>query len=134
MDEKQLKIYKKYTIILLLATAAALVVCAAALSFKRAVKNSPQPSGMAPQAVITDHYTPKQAASQETPAPTAAPAGYTVTLHGGYVAILRVGDPTPVLLSETQAYLLPQEDIELLRKGIPASTLAQAKALLEDYD
>lgn len=132
MDEKQLNKYKKYTVMLLLATAAALVVCAAALSIKQVIKNSHRHGTAMSQAVVLDHYTPKQAASQETPAPTAAPAGYTVTIRDGRVAIMQAGKP--VLVSDTQAYLLPQEDIDLLEKGIPAATLSQAKALLEDYD
>ena len=62
MDERQLKNYKRYTLVLLLVTTGALVVCAAAFSFKRAA----QGQNVKPQAVVTEHYTPKQAASQET--------------------------------------------------------------------
>ncbi len=32
-----------------------------------------------------------------------------------------------------EVYLLPQEDIALLRAGLEADTLAEVKAILEDY-
>lgn len=138
MNDRQLKNYKKYTLVLLLVTVGALIVCAAAFSFKRAAKAAPAPA----ETVVTEHYTPKQAASQETPAPQkatprpspqAAPA-YTVSLQDGKIAIYEKGTSAPVLISDIQAYLLPQGDLELLRSGIPAASLAEARAILEDYE
>ena len=139
MDERQLKNYKRYTLVLLLVTTGALVVCAAAFSFKRAA----QGPNVKPQAVVTEHYTPKQAASQETPAPEKATAAeeaapriqeYHVGIYKGRVGVFQAGKGTPVLLSETLAHRLPQGDIDLLQKGIPADSLAEARAILEDYE
>ena len=139
MDERQLKNYKRYTLVLLLVTTGALVVCAAAFSFKRAA----QGQNVKPQAVVTEHYTPKQAASQETPAPEKAAAAeettprikeYHVGIYKGRVGVFQAGKGTPVLLSETLAHRLPQGDIDLLQKGIPADSLAEARAILEDYE
>lgn len=138
MNERQLKNYKKYTLVLLLITTGALVVCAAAFSFKRAA----QAQSANTRAVTTGYYTPKQAASQETPAPQSAqPANepatspeFLVTIHNGKIGVFKSGESTPILLSDTEVYLLPQGDIDLLRKGIPAATLAEARSLLEDYE
>ena len=44
------------------------------------------------------------------------------------------GKSVPVLTKHTEVYLLPQEDIELLRKGIRARDLSHAKEILEDFD
>ena len=96
MDERQLKNYKRYTLVLLLVTTGALVVCAAAFSFKRAA----QGQNVKPQAVVTEHYTPKQAASQETPAPEKAAAAeeaapriqeYHVGIYKGRVGVFQAG-------------------------------------------
>ncbi len=139
MNDRQLRNYKKYTLILLLVTAGALIVCAAAFSIKQAALAANAKS----EDVVTEHYTPKQAASQETPAPqkaTPSPApqeaanSYVVTVYDGKIGVFRTGRETPVLISEVEAYLLPQGDIELLQKGIPAATLSEARAILEDYE
>ncbi len=139
MDDRQPKNYKKYTLILLLVTVGALIVCAAAFGIKQAARAT----GAKPEAVVTDHYTPKQAASQETPAPEKtqpspvpkqSAEGYVVTVRDGKVGVFKPGETTPVLMSEIQAYLLPPGDIELLRQGIPAKTLSEARSILEDYE
>ncbi len=132
MDEKRMQNYKKYTFVLLLVTAAALIVCTAAISFKRIAPARAEK----PQATVPDYYTPKQAASQGSAAPqAAAPAdNYRVAIYNGKIAVFKAGESEPQLITETEAYLLPQEDIDLLRKGIPASTMAQVRAILEDFD
>ncbi len=139
MNDRQLRNYKKYTLILLLVTAGALIVCAAAFSIKQAALAANAKS----EDMVTEHYTPKQAASQETPAPqkaTPSPAppeaakSYVVTVYDGKIGVFKTGSETPVLISEVEAYLLPQGDIELLQKGIPAATLSEARAILEDYE
>lgn len=135
MEEKKMRDYKKYTFALLLATVAALIVCAAAFSFKRAV----QATAPGPQAATTDHYTPNLTASQGNAAPPAAapPAGqggYRVSLLDGKIAVFQDGQEGPLLVSEAGTAGLPQEDIDLLRQGIPAATLAQVRAILEDFD
>ena len=40
---------------------------------------------------------------------------------------------TIFLTADVEVYLLPQEDIALLRAGLEADTLAEVKAILEDY-
>lgn len=146
MDEKRMQNYKKYTLALLFVTVAALIVCAAAFSFKRS-----GPAGAAmPQAVATEHYTPNQAASQESSAsqaaaqavqrsapalqPSAPAESYLVSIYNGKISVFQSGRADPILVCEGEAYLLPQEDIDLLRKGIPASTMAEVRSILEDYD
>lgn len=132
MDEKRLENYKKYTFVLLLVTVAALIVCTAAFSFKRfALARAEKP-----QASIIEYYTPKQVASQESAAPqAAAPAeSYRVAIYNGKIAVFKAGASEPLLITGAEAYLLPQEDIDLLREGIPAGTMAQARAILEDFD
>ncbi len=39
-----------------------------------------------------------------------------------------------MLTQDTPVYLLPEEDIELLKKGLPAKDLNEARKILEDYD
>lgn len=139
MNDRQLRNYKKYTLILLLVTAGALIVCAAAFSIKQAALAAHAKS----QDMVTEHYTPKQAASQETPAPQKAtptpapqeaPSGYVVKVYDGKIGVFKAGGEAPVLVSEVEAYLLPQGDIELLQKGIPAASLSEARSILEDYE
>ena len=139
MKDRQPINYKKCTLVLLLVAVGALLVCAASFGIKQAaLAASPKP-----QAVVTDHYTPKQAASQETPAPQKASSApplssagerYVVALRDGEIGVYPVEGGPPVLTSPIQAYLLPQGDLELLRKGIPAESLAEARAVLEDYE
>ncbi len=139
--DKKLARYKRYTFFLLLATAFALVVCAAAFSFKR--------GAAAAQPTITNHYTPNRAVSQETasapgdtpanaqeaaPSPTPAGENYTVSVYNGKIAVFRGQEAVPFLTAETEVYLLPQEDIQLLRRGIPASSMSQVRSILEDYN
>lgn len=130
MDNRQLKNYKKYTLILLLVTVAALLVCAAAFSIKQAARAA----GRTPEAVVTEHYTSKQAASQEKAAEVPQEMDYVVSIKDGKISVFRQGADEPVLKTDIEAYLLPDGDIELLRAGIPAKTLAEARAILEDYE
>ena len=142
MKDRQPINYKKYTLLLLLTAVGALIVCAAALGIKQAaLAAKPEP-----QAVVTPHYTPKQAASQETPAPRSpsvspspqpageSGAGYVVALRDGAIGVYPAAGGPPVLTSDAQAYLLPQGDLDLLKKGIPAESLSEARAILEDYE
>lgn len=126
------KKYKTYTLALLLITIAALIVTAAMLSLKReakAVQASPADSG-------TAYYTPNPAVSQDSRGTGAGEegAGYYITIYKGRVGAFRVGEAEPVLTADTEVYLLPQEDLELLRRGLWVQTLNEARALLEDYD
>ena len=47
--------------------------------------------------------------------------------------MFRQGETEPFLTADVEVYLLPQEDIALLRAGLEADTLAEVKAILEDY-
>ena len=113
-------------------TVAALLVAVVALSLKgrEAVPalGSPAESGMS-------YYTPKASASQGS---AAQPAGdedgpYRVAVYDGKIGVFRQGEAEPFLTADVEVYLLPQEDIALLRAGLEADTLAEVKAILEDY-
>ncbi len=141
------KSYKKYTMVLLLVTAAALIVCAAALAFKRhdalAVQGVPARSHM-------DYYSLNQSASQENGsggtnslAGSSAPQksvessrqeeSYLVTVYNGKIGVFRAGETDPFLTADVEVYLLPQQDQELLKKGIKAESFSAVKGILEDY-
>ena len=55
---------------------------------------------------------------------------YHVGIYKGRVGVFQAGKGTPVLLSETLAHRLPQGDIDLLQKGIPADSPADAPAIV----
>ena len=81
------------------------------------------------------YYTPKASASQGS---AAQPAGdedgpYRVAVYDGKIGVFRQGETEPFLTADVEVYLLPQEDIALLRAGLEADTLAEVKAILEDY-
>ena len=91
-------------------------------------QGSPAESGMS-------YYTPKASASQGS---AAQPAGdedgpYRVAVYDGKIGVFRQGEAEPFLTADVEVYLLPQEDIALLRAGLEADTLAEVKAILEDY-
>lgn len=129
------KAYKRYTLFLLLTTVAALVVCAAAFALKRdavAAQGSPEKKSAV-------YYTPKPASSQETPRPQPSPQAsvderYTVTVYNGRIGVFREGEATPFLTSSTDLYLLPQEDVDILKRGIRADSFTEVKRILEDYE
>lgn len=131
------KKYKTYTLVLLIVTITALVITAAMLSLKRktavAVQGRPETTHQEPDMA---YYTPKPASSQENSETeeNLPKKGYLVTLYKGRIGVFQEGKTLPVLTADAQVYLLPQEDIELLRKGIWAESLNEAKRILEDYD
>ena len=130
------KKYKAYTIILLIITVLALVATAIALSFRqRAVAAQGQPVS-APEKPDITYYTPNPSASQENSETDedGHAGGYLVTIYKGGIGVFQEGRTLPVLTSHAEVYLLPDEDIKLLRKGIWAKDLNQAKQILEDYD
>lgn len=144
--------YKQYTLILLIITVIALVVCAATLPLKQkeplAVQGNPQQSNM-------EYYTSKAGASQEssvssassrlrpTSPPSSSTAGtssaqeeenYLVTVHEGKIGVFRSGESEPFLTADVDVYLLPGEDLALLKKGIRAESFGAVKSILEDYE
>lgn len=144
---------KHYTRALLLLAALALAVCALALGIKqKAVPTQAE--------TYRSYYSPKADASQEngssgnvsqtpsgagSPAPTSRPAkspspspmpkgNYVVTVYEGKIGVFQKGEREPFLTADVEVYLLPEEDVKLLKEGIPASTLSEVRGILEDYE
>lgn len=135
MTHKQ---YKTYTLWLLILTVTALVVTAAMLSLKRSAEARPAvvPPTSAPEEPGIAYYTPNPAPSQENSetVENSGQAKYLVTIYQGKLGVFKEGRTSPVLTQDTPVYLLPEEDIELLKRGLPANDLNEARKILEDYD
>lgn len=132
LDDKKPKDYKKPTMLAAIITVAALVVTLVSLSLRQEetvpVQGSPAQNGMS-------YYTPKPAASQESsqPPPSSQEGPFTVSIYDGKIGVFQPGETTPFLTADVDVYLLPEEDIALLRKGLTAQTLWEVRAILEDY-
>ena len=59
-------------------------------------------------------------------------AGYTIADWGGKVAAFEDGCDEPFAVYDIYTHLLPENDIELLRKGIHVDNQQQLQARLED--
>ena len=59
-------------------------------------------------------------------------AGYTIADWGGKVAAFEDGCDEPFAVYDIYTHLLPENDIELLRKGIHVDNQQQLQACLED--
>ncbi len=134
------KKYKLYTLWLLIITITALVVTAAMLSLKRSAAAAQVDTAVQGRPLSTKpdtvYYTPNPAPSQEN-SETLADAQedrYLITVYRGRIGVFQEGKTVPVLVTDTEIYLLPEEDVQLLKKGITAKTLNEAKGILEDYD
>ena len=133
MDGKSSKNYKKYTLLLLIVTVAALVVCAAAFSLKRdavAAQGNPEKN-------YTSYYNPKPSPSQEraeSRESSAETEEYLITVYNGKIGVFRGGETSPFLTADTDVYLLPEEDVKILKKGIRADSFTAVKSILEDYE
>lgn len=128
--------YKTLTIILLIVTVIALLLSAVMLTLGRgaaAVSGEPESP---PENPATVYYTPKPASSQENSETeeNMAEDGFLVTIYRGGIGVFQPGKTVPVLTKHTEVYLLPEDDIKLLRDGIWASDLAHVKEILEDFD
>lgn len=70
------------------------------------------------------------------PEPTADTAEtqleYTVKDYGGKVAVFADNSSSPLVVYEIYTHLLPENDIELLRKGIKVTSQEQLQTCLED--
>ncbi|MBR4036168.1 MAG: hypothetical protein IKJ05_05500, partial [Oscillospiraceae bacterium] len=66
-----------------------------------------------------------------------SPANYTVTYvikeYGGKVAVFNPDETEPMAVYEVYVHLLPENDIELLRKGIPVDDDYTLQKALEDF-
>ena len=58
--------------------------------------------------------------------------GYIIMDYGGKVAVFEDGSEQPVTVYDIYTHLLPENDIELLRKGIHVDNLSQLQTCLED--
>lgn len=69
------------------------------------------------------------------PAPIDAPAraAYTVKEYGGKLAVFGRGNEEPLAVYEVYVHLLPENDIELLRKGISVDDDYTLQKTLEDF-
>ncbi|ANU53008.1 hypothetical protein I5Q82_16460 [Acutalibacter muris] len=128
--------YKTLTIILLIVTVIALLLSAVMLTLRRsglAVSGEPESP---PENPATVYYTPKPAPSQENSETEESKAEdkFLVTIYRGGIGVFQPGKSVPVLTKHTEVYLLPEEDIKLLRDGIWARDLSHAKEILEDFD
>ncbi len=132
MDDKKPRDYKKLTVLVVCVTAAALLTAVLALSIKREaavpVQASPAQDGLC-------YYTPNPASSQESHSSLALEdeGPYQVRVYSGKIGVFRGSETKPFLTADVEVYLLPEEDIALLRKGFTVQTLAEARAILEDY-
>ena len=59
-------------------------------------------------------------------------AGYVIMDFGGKVAVFEDGMQEPVAVYDIYTHLLPENDIELLRRGIHVDTLSELQSRLED--
>ena len=130
------KSYKTLTILLLIVTVIALLLAAVMLTLGRSSAAASGEPESPPEKSVTSYYTPKPSPSQENSEIEENTTGsdFLVTIYRGGIGVIQPGKSVPVLTKHTEVYLLPQEDIELLRKGIRARDLSHAKEILEDFD
>lgn len=123
---------KKPTMAAVLVTAAALLTAVAAQSLRQETALPAQ--GEAVQTHFV-YYTPNPAASQEIEASQtpAASTPYRVGVYRGKIGVFEGDEDTPFLTADVDVYLLPEEDVALLRRGLFAHSLTEVRALLEDY-
>ena len=57
---------------------------------------------------------------------------YVVSDYGGKVAVFEENSSEPLVVYDIYTHLLPENDIEILRKGIEISSLQQLQNCLED--
>ena len=140
MDERAFKKHKIYTLLLLIVAMVALVVGIAAHSLKReavATQGNAETQNTAKRADDLEYYTPNSAPSQENSKPqegAETPSQYLITIYDGRIGVFRSGESRPFFVSDVRAYLLPEEDIDILLRGIKVNSYAQARSVLEDYE
>ena len=128
--------YKTLTIILLIVTVIALLLAAVMLTLGRGAAEASAEPESPPENSATTYYTPNPAPSQENSETEEndTEEGFLVTIYRGGIGVFQPGKSVPVMTRHTEVYLLPEEDIKLLREGIWARDLAHAREILEDYD
>ena len=73
----------------------------------------------------------KNTPQQQANTPTVA--AYIVKEYGGKVAVFSPDETEPVAVYEVYVHLLPENDIELLRKGISVDDDYTLQKTLEDF-
>ena len=58
---------------------------------------------------------------------------YIICDYSGKVAVFRNEEKEPVVVYEVYTHLLPENDIEILRRGIEVSSLDELQMRLEDF-
>ena len=71
-------------------------------------------------------------AEDSTPSSSQSTTVYTVTDYGGKVAVFEDGKAEPMIVYDIYVHLLPENDIEILRKGIKVNSASQLQSCLED--
>lgn len=133
MDDKKPKDYKRPTVLVTIITVAALLVTLLSFSLRGGTSVPVQGT---PTQNDTTYYTPKPDASQGTqltPSPE-SDGPYRIAIYQGKIGVFQMGETEPYLTADVDVYLLPEEDIALLRKGLTAENLTEVKRILEDYE
>ena len=81
--------------------------------------------------IIVSIYNLIPSKADDTPQPASEPL-YIVADYKGKVAVFESIDDNPLIVYDIYTHLLPENDIELLRKGITISSDAQLQSCLED--
>ena len=133
MDDKKPRDYKKLTVLVVCVTAAALLT--AVLGALHKERGRPSPSRQAPRRMVCVIIPQTLRSSQESQSSLALEdeGPYQVRVYSGKIGVFRGSETKPFLTADVEVYLLPEEDIALLRKGFTVQTLAEARAILEDY-
>lgn len=58
---------------------------------------------------------------------------YIISDYGGKVAVFRKDETEPLVVYEIYTHLLPENDIEILRRGVEVDSLEQLQTRLEDF-
>lgn len=67
------------------------------------------------------------------PADTPSPVAYVVKEYGGKIAVFCPDEDQPIAVYEVYVHLLPENDIEILRKGIKVDDDYTLIKTLEDF-
>ena len=71
--------------------------------------------------------------AQPGSADAAEPLIYTLGAQNGRVVLFKAGENAPVARYEIYLNLLPEADVESLRRGIPVATREELNRYLEDF-
>lgn len=83
--------------------------------------------------VAVSIYTIIPSKSSKEDVPKQQQETYFISDYEGKVALFKNGEKDPVKVYEIYTHLLPENDIELLRKGIAVENETQLQSRLEDF-